>query len=327
MRARPDGPCAVGRASVRPAVTRRRRPSAWGAAARALGCLLACALLPACESTPAGDPLADPEEPLTLGAIETTTRSSLVAEPGADDGLARVVRVDLSLAPRDAVPLQVIATPPEGSGVLPAFVEVELAWQDYLGVQPTSWGRTVPSHLPFGPDGEARRGDPIVRSLTIELEDPSPSVLARVLEARPTLRPVDLRVGSVHTGGQPVRFPAARVATLRRAPSAPLATLLGAPDVAPAEVFLAAAHEGEQQRTVTLYALLDSLAEAPRPVREAIFGALLYLTGTTNGRSEAQWRAWVARNVGPAPEPTTPADEPVRDDAPVSEHPEPEDHP
>ena len=337
MRARPDGLTVAGGPAGSPVATRRSgvRPSLR--AVRALGLLAAALLVAACQTTSGlGSDVSggSPEEgELTLGRIETTARTSLVLDvpPDAADGLARVVRVDLSLAPRDAVPLQIIATPPAGSDVLPAFVEVELAWQDFLGVQPTSWGRTVPSHLPFGSDGEARRDAPVRRSLTLELEEPSARVLARTVEARPRLRPVDLRVGAVHTAGQPIAFPTARVTSLRRPPKASLAEALVADPPQPDEVFLAAAQEGESDRVVTLYALLDALAAASPRTREAIFGSLLYLTGTTNGRSEAQWRAWVARNEGLEPEApdalTDPSSQPADSAAAERDELVPQEHP
>lgn len=237
------------------------------------------------------------EDPPSLGLVELVARAAI--EP-VGEGLVTRVRLRLSLAPKGSVPAEVIARAPgQGSD---AFVEVRLQWRDFLGVGPTAVGRAHTRHLSFGDDGTAERFLPLERDFDLSLEAPDARMLARRITVDAVLRPVDVIQGSVRSGGVAVPFPRQTVAVFAAVPDVPfLDVLAGAPPRDPVQLFVSAAQDGLDERDETLVRVVDALDDVVELEREALFGALMFLTGETNFRSIPQWRAWIDANVPPRP--------------------------
>ncbi|MCB9899180.1 MAG: hypothetical protein H6825_14340 [Planctomycetes bacterium] len=265
------------------------RPAVRARVARLAALALAVVLSGACASTGSSD---DPE-PTEVRPLEILARATL--EP-VGEGLSTHARLVLSLAPKEPVPIDVIA---EGDGqVSDAFVEVRLQWKDFFGLEPTSLGRGRTLHLPFGPDGSGSRTAPLVRTLDLELEDPDPRVLARRITVDAVLRPIDIEQGEARSGGAALPFPRQTASVFLHPVDESLEALLAAdPPRDPVAIFTAGAREGLDRPLPTLTALVDALPVLEGAEREALFGALLFLTGETNFRSIPQWKSWLAAHA------------------------------
>ena len=60
----------------------------------------------------------------------------------------------------------------------------------------------------------------------------------------------------------------------------------------PEALFLSAAATPPAEMEGAVGQLIDCLSYTTDEMREAVFAALLYLTGETHGRSEYRWKTW-----------------------------------
>lgn len=222
------------------------------------------------------------------------------AEPGAGVesgriGLAREVAVECRLTPKEPIQLELIAAP-VGTATQGALLEVSLRWTDFVGVTPTSFGRSTKGFHRFGEDARFDKAAPLSRVFRFDLDEPEARVLARRLVVSSRLHPVDLVAPELElrTGGARIDFPQRETHSLRRAPSRDLEACLAELEaVEPEELFLAAVHEALRDPAARVARLVAVLPEVPEGLhREALFGALHFLTGTTQGRSVARWQSW-----------------------------------
>jgi len=229
----------------------------------------------------ASPPPAEPEVERQIREIESVRRLAL-STPG--DGLARQVELQLSLTPKDPLELEVLGVRPEGQVGSDGLVEVAVRWKDHLGVRPDSRGGSFRTTLPMGPDGTASQEQPFTRSWTVNLPEPEARVLARSVSVSVKLHPVDLRSELYRTAGVTVPFDGAALDSFAPAPEGDAAAVR----------FLDAVAAGQPERDlVTLVgAALAALPEADGADRDALFGALHFLSGQTNGRSVARWQTW-----------------------------------
>lgn len=217
-----------------------------------------------------------------------------VAESGRI-GLAREVAVECRLTPKEPIQLELIAAP-VGTAAQGALLEVSLRWTDFVGVTPTSFGRSTKGFHRFGEDARFDKSAPLSRVFRFDLDEPEARVLARRLVVSSRLHPVDLVAPELElrTGGARIEFPQRETHSLRRAPSRELEACLAELEaVEPEELFLAAVHEALRDPAARVARLVAVLPEVPEGLhREALFGALHFLTGTTQGRSVARWQSW-----------------------------------
>ena len=255
-----------------------------------LAALAAWASTACAASRPAGQVEAPPPPP-RLAAIET--RRLLTLRP-ADSGIQLVAVVQLSLAPKDPLALEVVGLRPAGEPGDDAVVEVQLAWTDFEGLHPTSFGGSMRRVVPFGAGGPASRDEPLVVSLSFDLPPAEARVLARRVRAWARLHPVDMSAGALHTGGASVEFEATSALSFQEQPEGSLAEALVQEDGSPRALFLLAVGAGAAAATEDerLSALIEALPELTGARMEATFGALQCLTGETHGRSVYRWQSW-----------------------------------
>lgn len=221
--------------------------------------------------------------------IETLARARL--EPVAE-GLARQVRLVLTLAPLDPLELEVLGRRPADQQGHDGLLEVSVRWKDHLGVRPDSRGGSFRTTVPMGEDGLATREQPFERPWVLDLPDPAPGVLARSVSVVARLHPVDLRSERYRTAGVTVPFEGAGLASFAPAPEGDEAAALFLESVG--------AGQPEADPLERIAAAVAALPSTAGPSREALFGALHFLTGQTNGRSVGRWQAWweQAREAG-----------------------------
>jgi len=233
--------------------------------------------------------------------IATSPGVDPAADPADDDapasgriGLAREVAVECRLSPKEPIQLELIAAPV--GAAQGALLEVSLRWTDFVGVTPTSYGRSTKGFHRFGDDERFDKAEPLSRVFRFDLEAPEPRVLARRLVVTSRLYPVDLVAPDLElrTGGARIDFPQRETHSLRRAPAQDLESCLAdLTEVEPEELFLAAVHEAVHDPAARVARLVGALPDVPEGLhREALFGALHFLTGTTQGRSVPRWQSW-----------------------------------
>jgi len=213
-------------------------------------------------------------------------RIGLVLQPAPGDGPARVVRVTVRIATADGVPLRVVACgPPESAGLL----ELSVRWQDFRGDGPVASGRSSQVLVPWSGEGLATAEAPCERTAEVSLSV-TEGVLARRVQVEGRLIGVDFERDDGHSGGRLLSLPRAALDSLAPAPAGLLDEHLqsGRPD----GIFLAAAGAPPEWRSMVLDRLVSALPASRGKAREAIFAALLWLTGETHGRDVHRWSAW-----------------------------------
>ena len=239
---------------------------------------LAAGLLLSCSAATPG-PGREPARPLVGVQPRMELRLST-----PDDGPARTLRVSVLVEPTDGVPFSVVPVGGDGSGLL----ELTVRWHDFRA-EPTTSGRSTQAVLPWVGAGRAEDGAPLVMTTSVALGDPR-DALARRITVDGRLIGVDLVREDGHTGGS--LFNLAR-ATLETSPLPPAGTLerqLQEGD--PAGIFLSAVASPPAVREDVVGRLVAALPESGGAGREAIFGALLFLTGETHGRDVWRWTTW-----------------------------------
>ncbi|GJM20170.1 MAG: hypothetical protein DHS20C15_00850 [Planctomycetota bacterium] len=238
-----------------------------------------------------------------VGELELNSSLSVAVHPGApqsvdgevvENDLAREVALELQVWPKDPVELELISAPMTGADQ-GALLEVSLRWVDFLGLAPTSFGRSIKTFRPFGDDQVFSQAERLSRVFRFELEEPEARVLARRLTITARLHPLDLVAAAAErrTGGARVDFPKQQSYSLRRVPAQDLEACLSDPAaVEPDELFLAAVHEAHADPHARVGRLVEALPGASGMQREALFGALHFLTDATQGRSVTRWQAW-----------------------------------
>lgn len=217
-------------------------------------------------------------EPLTTGRVEVL-----------GSGLAERIRYTTRIEPTTEMPLTVVGLRPESDIGDDAVLDITVRVVDFPGTGPISQGFSMHAVGAYGPGGVAAAGAPLEQSTEVELR-PAQPVLARRVEAFARLFVIDLQAEDGRSGNMMLTFPVATAESLVRPPTRSLLEALGGED--PAELFLAAAAMSGEQRDTAISQLIDGLSYASPSIREAIYGALLYLTGETHGRSEYRWRDW-----------------------------------
>ncbi len=247
--------------------------------------LLGLVLVVGCASPPVTDDVVEATE-LPLKLIEPV---GTLAGTVVGDGLATRLRVVASLEAVGELPLTAVTQRGPGEAGDDALLDFTLRWKDFSGRGPVSSGRTVHELVPFGPGGVALPGAPLQRAFEMSLTPPQ-DVLARRVEVSGRLYVLDLSDGEGRTGGALVPFSATVVESYARPASRPLSELLVEGE--PEELFLAAVSADAGEREGVIGQLIGGLGGLRGPAREAAFGALLYLTGETHGRSEYRWMTW-----------------------------------
>ena len=215
-------------------------------------------------------------EPLMLATLE----------PGPGQGPATYVRFTLRLAPGDGVPVRIVPSgPADGAGLL----ELRVSWEDWRGDGPVSYGRSEQRLLPWGAEASSSLDAPCVRSFELPLS-PAPGVLGRRIKVEGRLIGVDLVREDGHSGGRILPLPRATLESLAPAPPGLLEEHLQSGNAD--GIFLAAAGAPPAWREHVLDGLVGALPSSRGPAREAIFAALLWLTGQTHGRDVQRWSAW-----------------------------------
>ncbi len=244
---------------------------------RAAGCLVLA--LAACAGGPQEAP--DPRPPLPI-----VPQLGLSLEPAAGQAPARAVCVTVRIAPSDGVPLRVVACgPPEAAGL----IELSVRWQDFRGDGPLAAGRSAQVLVPWGGVGTATTEAPCERTADIAV-DGGEGVLARRVQVEGRLIGLDFGRDHGHSGGRVLPLPRAVLDSVAPAPPGLLDEHLqsGQPD----GIFLAAAGAPPEWRSLVLDRLVGALPASRGEAREAIFAALLWLTGETHGRDVHRWSAW-----------------------------------
>ena len=201
-----------------------------------------------------------------------------------DDGPAQTLRVSVLVEPTDGVPLSVVPLGGDGSGLL----ELTVRWHDFRA-QPTVSGRSTQAVLPWTGAGRAEDGAPLVMTTSISLGDPQ-GALARRITVEGRLIGVDLVREDGHTGGAMFNL---APATLETAPLPPAGSLEQHLQAGDAEgVFLSAVASPSAVREDVIGRLVAALPDSSGASREAVFGALLFLTGETHGRDVWRWTTW-----------------------------------
>jgi hypothetical protein len=115
-------------------------------------------------------------------------------------------------------------------------------------------------------------------------------VLGRRIKVEGRLIGVDLVREDGHSGGRILALPRATLESLAPAPPGLLEEHLQSGNAD--GIFLAAAGAPPAWREHVLDGLVGALPSSRGPAREAIFAALLWLTGQTHGRDVQRWSAW-----------------------------------
>jgi hypothetical protein len=248
--------------------------------------------------TSAGCAAAEPA-PAPLIAVAPRMRVELSAREGAP---VTALQVSVSLWPPEAEPLVVAgvrsdaASPEERS-----LLDLDVHWTDYRGDQPRSTGQSQRVLLPFLSRGEASQQAPLVVVRDVALPVPE-DMLARHVRVRGRIIGVDLQLPAGHTGGTLLALPEATLESFAPAPPGTLQEHLQSRSVP--GIFLSASGAPAGRREEVLETLVEALPATPQPAREAIFAALLYLTGETHGRDIYRWSSWwKARKAAPAKAP------------------------
>ncbi|MFT7464648.1 MAG: hypothetical protein ACI9EF_003006 [Pseudohongiellaceae bacterium] len=270
----------------------RRRPN--------LACSLLLAVLAGCASPPGGtDPVDAPEEERVVREIETIRSAQLLPWSA---GLATEATLEVSLRPRDPVTLEILGIRPEGEDFGDGLLEVELRWKDFVGTEPTSFGGSQRTTVPFGADGIATRETPFVRQWSFQLPEPDKRVLARRVQLKAKLHPVDVLTTGARSAGRTLEMDGVIGDSFVEIPAdfvppeddCSLAEVLADATVKPSTIFLMAVGAGSPNRDLPslVGAAVMSLEEARSPQRDALFGALQFMTDQTQGRSVARWQLW-----------------------------------
>ncbi len=215
--------------------------------------------------------------------------------------MASQLTVEVSIAPRDPLTLEILGLRPDGEDLGDGLLEVHLRWKDFVGTQPTSFGGSRRTTVPFGPDGVATRSEPFLREWTFELPAPEQRVLARRVSLTAKIHPVDVQTTGARTAGRTMEVDAL-IADSFRVLSGPavaggLEAVLADPSMGADAVFLMAVGAGQATRDIpALVGEAVARLEAARGAhRDALFGALQFMTGQTQGRDLARWQLWWSR--------------------------------
>jgi hypothetical protein len=119
---------------------------------------------------------------------------------------------------------------------------------------------------------------------------PVAGALARRIRVEGRLIGVDLVREDGHTGGRILVLPRATLESLAPAPPGLIEEHLQSGDAN--GIFLAAAGAPPAWREHVLDCLVGALPASRGPAREALFAALLWLTGQPHGRDIQRWSAW-----------------------------------
>jgi len=203
-----------------------------------------------------------------------------------EDGPSRSLRVAVLVEPLDGLPLEVAPADGESAGLL----ELRVRWQDF-GAAPASVGRTTQVVLPWSVAGLARPGAPLVLSTTVALGEPG-EALARRVTVEGRVIGIELLRDDLRSGGLLRSLPAVQLEMTALPPAGSLERHLAEGD--PEGIFLAAAavSGATERREEVLGRLIEALPDSGGAAREALFGALLFLTGETHGRDTWRWTNW-----------------------------------
>ncbi len=250
--------------------------------------------MPACSLLPFGASAGDDEEPLPVAVVETLNSLSLAAQ-SEGEGVVTALDIEVQIEPKTPGLFRILGRGPRGRGVDDALIQLTVAWKDFAGTTPTSFGGRRSRPTAFGDDGEARFGQPFRRRFLWELDPAHASVLARRVEAHARLHPVDVVGESVRSGGVRMEFPSVSLESFSRPASGTLAEWFEQPvdEREPDELFLRAAQAPVEHRVDVIVQLVGQLAGLKGQQQEAGFGALHFMTGQTHGRSAFAWEAWL----------------------------------
>ena len=273
----------------------RRRPDVVKA--------LLLAVLAGCASPPGGTaPHADLAPERVVREIETTRRARFIEGP---PGLTRVLTVEISIAPKDPLILEIVGLRPGGGDLGDGLLEVHLRWKDFVGTQPTSFGGSRRTTVPFGPDGVATRSQAFLRQWIFELPEPEERVLARRVSLTAKLHPVDVLTVGARTAGRTMEvdgliadsFRVLSESAINGGPEVSLSDALADASISAAAIFLQAVGSDHASRDIPALVggAVAALESARGPHRDALFGALQFMTGQTQGRSVARWQLWWSR--------------------------------
>jgi hypothetical protein len=238
---------------------------------------------------------------LPITDFESLNRMTLVSK---GEGLVEALEVSLAIEPKIPGEYTILGRLPEGSGVSDAMIVFSLHWKDFVGVSSTTSGRERPEIVEFGGDGELSRKAPFSRAYSFDLDRPRANVLARLVEVRATLHPIDVRSTEIRSGGARVVFDSVRLESLLRPATATIDELLAQDSPRdPVEIFLGAAQTPEVDRPRVIELLVGALAGLPVRERSACFGALHFLTGNTQGSDVYLWEAWLRDRAAARSEP------------------------
>jgi hypothetical protein len=162
-------------------------------------------------------------------------------------------------------------------------------WQDFSGDGPVASGRSAQVLVPWSGAGLATAEAAYERTADVSLSA-TEGVLARRVQVEGRLIGVDLVRDDGHCGGRLLPLPRAGFDSVAPAPPGLLDEHLqsGASD----GIFLAAAGAPPEWRSLVLDRLVSALPASRGKAREAIFAALLWLTGETHGRDVQRWSTW-----------------------------------
>jgi hypothetical protein len=171
----------------------------------------------------------------------------------------------------------------------PALLELNVTWQDFSGAHPIAIGRTRTLVLEWAGSEPGAPGRPACLAVHLDV-GATDDVLARRVLVDGRLIGVDLTREAVRSGGQVLALPPAQLEAARPVPAGSLAEHLqsGSPD----GIFLAAVSAAPERRDEVLGALVESLPASGGAARNAVFAALLFLTGETHGTDIHRWRTW-----------------------------------
>jgi hypothetical protein len=228
-----------------------------------------------------------PDTPaLPVVPIEADVRTAIVAdEPSPAGGVFLTVLVE----PVDGLAFTVAPVVHADDTRPPALLELNVTWQDFSGAHPIAVGRTRTLVLEWNGSEPGAPGHPARLDVHLDV-GATDEVLARRVVVDGRLIGVDLTREAGRSGGQVLALPPASLEATRPVPAGSLAEHLqsGSPE----GIFLAAVSAAPERYDEVLEALVESLPASGGPARNAVFAALLYLTGETHGTDIHRWRTW-----------------------------------
>jgi hypothetical protein len=219
-------------------------------------------------------------------AIDPAVGMELLADEPAPAG---AVFVSILIEPTDGRDFQVEPVTHADGSQPPVLLELTVSWHDFSGTQPVALGHARSLVLEWSGSEPAAPGRPARLAVRLEVGD-TEGVLARRLVVEGRLIGIELVRESERSGGMVLALPPARLAVNRLARPGSLKEHLQSRS--PDGIFLAAVSAAPERHEDVLETLVEALPAVGGTARNAVFAALLFLTGETHGSDIHRWRTW-----------------------------------